>query len=328
MMAADTYFSHSRRTFLASIGGAAMACATGCMTMGAERPSFFERTGLPIGLQIYTLGPEAGNDLDATFAKVAAIGYRDIEMPGLLGHSAAEVRAAAQRNGLSISSIHVPLTTMGQGGGGLTFANEPEAIADTLGELGASWAVAPIALFPADFRPDPGEEFAEAIGKAFAAAGPDLWKQTAHLLNRQGEALKPLGIRTGYHNHNLEFAPVGETSGWDILVAETDPDFVSFEIDLGWVAAAGLDPVDFLNRNSGRIALVHVKDIAPGNLPGYALSMKPAEVGAGTQDWDRLLPAAYTAGARRFYVEQEPPFSIPRIEAAQRGFDFLAKIKA
>jgi len=305
-----------------------MASLTGGAARSAEGPSFFERTGLPIGLQIYTLGNEAGSDLDATFAEVAAIGYRDIEMPGLLGHSASEVRAAADRAGLSISSIHVPLVAMGQGGGGLTFANEPAAIADTLGELGANWAVAPIALFPSGFRIGPGEDFARAIGKAFAAAGPDLWKQTAELLNRQGEALKPLGIRTGYHNHNLEFGPAGDTRGWDILVAETDPSIVSFEVDLGWVAAAGIDPVDFLDRNSGRIALIHVKDIAAGSPADFALSMNPTQVGEGTQPWDRLLPAAYAAGARRFYVEQEPPFAIPRMEAARRGFEFLAGLRA
>jgi sugar phosphate isomerase/epimerase len=308
-----------------------MAGMSGCATTGVpapgQAPGFFERTGLSIGLQVYTLGPEAGDDLDATFAEIAEIGYRDIEMPGLLGHPASAVRAAAARAGLAISSIHVPLATMGQGGG-LTFENEASALADTLGELGASWAVAPIALFPDGFRPGPGDDFAAAIGKAFAAAGPEVWQRTAELLNRKGEALKPLGIRTGYHNHNLEFAPIGETTGWDILVAETDPGIVSFEIDLGWVAAAGLDPVAFLARHSGRIALIHVKDIAAGSPAGYALSMNPTQVGEGTQAWDVLLPAAHSAGARHFYVEQEPPFAIPRMEAAQRGYEFLAKLEA
>jgi sugar phosphate isomerase/epimerase len=304
-----------------------MAGLSGCATPGAKKPGFFERTGLPIGLQIYTLGDEAGKDLDATFAQVAGIGYRDIEMPGLLGHSAAEVRAAADRAGLSISSIHVPLATMGQPGG-LTFENETSALADTLGELGASWVVAPIALFPEGFRPGPGDDFAAAIGKAFAAAGPDLWKRTAEILNHKGEALKPLGIRTGYHNHNLEFAPIGGTTGWDVLASETDPEIVSFEIDLGWVSAAGLNPVEFLARHNGRIALIHVKDVAAGSPAGYALAMDPTPVGEGTQAWDILLPAAHAAGARHFYVEQEPPFAIPRMEAARRGYEFLAKLKA
>ena len=304
-----------------------MASLTGCATTPGESGYFFERTGLPIGLQLYTLGPDVGKDLDASFAQVAEIGYRDIELPNLLGHSAADVRAAAQRAGLTISSVHVPLAAMGQSDG-LTFAGDASPIADTLGELGARWAVAPIALLPADFRPDPGEDPIQSLARKMLAAGPDLWKRSAEILNRQGAALKPLGIRTGYHNHNVEFAPLGDTTGWDIIKSETDPGIVSFEIDLGWVTAAGLDPVAFLKRNSGRIGLVHVKDVAADNIAGHALSMNPAEVGDGTQAWDQLLPAAHAAGARHFYVEQEPPFSIPRIEAARRGFDFLSKLRA
>ena len=314
----------SRRTVLAGIGGMAVAGLTGCATTTSRGGTFFERTGVPIGLQIYTLGPEAGEDLDATFAEVAKIGYRDIEMPGLMGHSAAAIRSAAQRTGLSISSVHVPLVDM-QRGGGLTFAEEPAAIADTLGELGAAWAVAPMGLIPSDFRPAPGEDIGTALSRAVAAGGADLWHRTAEILNRQGAALKALGIRTGYHNHNLEFAPIGDTNGWEILKSETDHDLISFEIDLGWIATAGFDPVEFLADNSGRVALVHVKDVAEGNTHGYALSMKPAEVGSGTLSWNRLLPAAHAAGARHFYVEQEPPFSIPRIEAARKSFDFLSK---
>jgi sugar phosphate isomerase/epimerase len=177
-------------------------------------------------------------------------------------------------------------------------------------------------------RFDTGEPFQTVIGKAFAAAGADLWKRTADKLNTKGEALKPLGIRTGYHNHNLEFAPVGETTGWDILVAETDPGIVSFEVDLGWVSSAGLDPLAFLGKYSGRIALIHVKDIAEGSPAGYALAMNPTQVGDGIQDWSQLLPAAHAAGARHFYVEQEPPFAIPRMEAARQGYEFLANLKA
>ncbi len=327
-MAKETVFTASRRKVLAGIGGVAVAGLSGSASAGGEAPGFFERTGLEIGLQIYALGDEAGKDLDATFAEVAEIGFRDIEMPGLLGHSAADVRAAAYRAGLGISSVHVPLSTMGRGGGGLTFETEAPALADMLGELGASWAVAPIAPFPEGLRFDTGEDFQTVIGKAFAAAGADHWKKTAELLNTKGEALKPLGVRTGYHNHNLEFGPAGETTGWEVLVTETDPGIVSFEIDLGWVKAAGLDPLLFLNKCSGRIALIHVKDIAEGSTAGYALAMNPTQVGEGSQDWSKLLPAAHAAGARHFYVEQEPPFAIPRMEAARRGYDFLAKLKA
>ncbi|MCB2074667.1 MAG: sugar phosphate isomerase/epimerase [Novosphingobium sp.] len=304
-----------------------MSGLAACATTATGQSSFFARTGLPIGLQVYTLGEQAGQDIDATFAAIAAIGFREIELPGLLGHKPPQVRAAAQRAGLSIGSIHLPITGHA-GSQTLTFNGAPSAIADALGELGASWAVAPMALIPSDFRPAPGQDIGQALSRAVHAAGPDLWKQTAEILNRQAERLEPLGIRVGYHNHNLEFAPLGDTNGWEIIRDETDEALVSFEIDLGWVATAGLDPLVFLREHSGRIALIHVKDVAKGNKVGHDLSMMPTEVGSGTLAWDQLLPAAYAAGARHFYVEQEPPFSIPRIEAARRGYQYLSSLAA
>ena len=116
----------------------------------------------------------------------------------------------------------------------------------------------------------------------------------------------------------------GAQTGWDILVERTDPTLVPFEIDVGWIAASGRDPVPFLQGLSGRVRWLHVKDVAQGNVANTALSMMPAEVGSGTLDWSAILPAAYSAGVRHFYVEQEPPFTMARIEAARKGHDFLA----
>ena len=72
----------------------------------------------------------------------------------------------------------------------------------------------------------------------------------------------------------------------------------------------------------------HIKDVAADNPRSYRISMSPAEVGAGILPWDRILPTAYSAGVRHFLVEQEPPFVIPRIEAAARSYLFLSQFKA
>jgi sugar phosphate isomerase/epimerase len=317
----------NRRSIIGGLGASALSCLVMQPVEARPRSMFFDRVGLPIGLQIYTLGPDVGRDLDATFAQVAKVGYRQIELPNLLGKQPAELAAAAARAGLKIGSIHLPLMAMG-GAAGLTLASEPATIVDALSTLGARWAVAPIMLLPEGFRPGPGEDFAKAITRAVAATGEDLWKRSADLLNQKASALKPFGIDVGYHNHNLEFAPVGKTTGWDILWGETQADLVNFEVDLGWVAAAGLDPVQFLKRARGRVKLVHVKDVASGNQSSFRLSMKPAEVGSGTLDWAQILPEAHRAGVRHFFVEQEPPFTMPRIEAAARSFAFLSQVKA
>lgn len=315
----------SRRTLLGALAATgAVAMTQGTAMAAAARKTFFQRVGLPIGLQTYTLGEDAGKDLDATFAQVAAIGYREIELPSLYGRKAGEVRAAADRAGLTIGSIHVPA----QGTGGFSLGAPAAELAEAVTALGTRRAVVPIAPFPTDFRPQPGETMQTAIGRAFAAAGADHWHRAAAMLNEKGGALKPLGVALGYHNHNIEFAPIGATTGWEILVRETDPALIHFEVDIGWIATAGLDPAQFLRRHRGRVAQLHVKDVAAGNTTNFALSMKPAEVGSGTLDWAKILPAAYAAGVRHFYVEQEPPFAIPRIEAARKSYDFLSRLHA
>ncbi len=316
-----------RRSLLTGLAATGVFAMLEGTAMAAPKKSFFSRVGLPIGLQLYTLGDEVARDLDATFAKVAALGYRDIELPQLYGRTPADIRAAADRAGLAITSLHLALSTKGFTSG-LSLASDSAQIADSLGALGATWGVAPIMLFPDNWKAAPGETFQAAIGRAMVASGPDIWKRTAALLNEKAAVLKPLGIRTGYHNHNLEFAPLGKTTGWEILLAETDPALISLEVDIGWVAAAGLDPVAFLERHRGRVSHLHVKDLKPGKPANFALSMDPSEVGAGKQDWARILPAALKAGARHFYVEQEPPFAIPRMEAIKRSHDFLAGLKA
>ncbi|MBB5685965.1 sugar phosphate isomerase/epimerase family protein [Sphingobium boeckii] len=321
------FIESSRRSF---ITGLSAVGAMGLLQSGAvARPtrSFFDRIGRPLGLQLYTLGDEAGKDIDATFARVSAFGYRDIELPGLYGRSPADIRAAADRAGVAISSLHLAAGAFGKGTG-LMLTSPVEEIAASLKALGADKAVMPIMIFPANIKPEKGETFQSAIGRAMIEAGPDIWKRTASMLNERAAALKPFGIRLGYHNHNLEFAPVAGTTGWDILMAECDRDLIHFEVDAGWIATAGLDPVAFLRKHAGRVLQMHVKDVAAGNTQNFALSMKPAEVGSGVLDWARILPAAYKAGVRNFYVEQEPPFTIPRMEAARRSADFLTALKA
>lgn len=316
-----------RRQFMSGISAAAAGMMAGGSALAARKRGFFERIGKPVGLQIYTLGDDAAKDIDATFARVAQIGFRDIELPGLLGRKPADLKAAADRAGLRLSSIHLPLQGM-PGGSGLSLMSAPQKIADDLGALGIFQGVAPIAPFPPDFRPQKGEDMKAAIGRSFAAAGKAHWQRAAATLNERAAALRPFGILVGYHNHNIEFAPVEGTTGWDVLVSETDPRLVHFEVDVGWVSAAGLDPVAFLRNHAGRCRWMHVKDVKASTQANYVLAMDPSEVGSGRLDWARILPAARAAGVEHFYLEQEPPFTMPRIDAAAKGYQFLSRLRA
>jgi sugar phosphate isomerase/epimerase len=317
-------FSLDRRELMTGLALTGLASAVGAAPM---HKGFFARLNVPIGLQLYTLGEDPSKDLSGTLAKLATIGYRDLELPSLLGKSPADLRKAANDSGVKYSSIHIAARA-GMGPAGLTLESSAAQVADALGTLGINRAIMPMFPFPEGFRPHSMESFREEISKALVAGGVDVWKRTAHMLNEKAHALKPHGITLGYHNHNLEFAPIGKTTGWEILTHETDAALVSFEVDIGWVASAGLEPIAFLKRNSGRIRQVHVKDLKASTKPNFALNMDPTEVGSGKLDWARILPVAYQAGARHFYVEQEPPFTMTRMEAAAKSFGFLDKLVA
>lgn len=317
-----------RRSFLGAVAATGALVVSGCATTGKSATPFFTRIGKPIGLQIYTLGDDVAKDVSGTLAQVAAIGFRDIELPQLYGLAPAHVREAADAAGLKLSSIHLAAMPGMGGTDALSMLSPMQRIVNDLGALGITSAVMPIAPFPAPPVPRAGESFQAAIGRLFTEAGADHWKRTADILNEKAAALAPHGIAVGYHNHNMEFAPIGDTTGWDILVARTDPALVKFEIDTGWVATAGMDPAAFFARHAGRVKWMHVKDVRATTQANFALAMDPAEVGSGKLDWSAILPAARAAGVEHFYVEQEPPFTIPRIDAARKGHDFLAGIVA
>jgi sugar phosphate isomerase/epimerase len=308
-----------RRGFLA--GGAALA---GAAMTGAAAQGFFARHDLPLGIQLYTLGPDAAKDLDGTLKAVAAIGYKQVELAGMLGKTAVEFRAALDRAGLKAPSAHI----QAKGGDG-SFQGDLGKLAADLKTLGVKTAIMPSLYIPDRFgAPKAGEGIGDYLKRVAAGMTADDWKMNADYLNAKGKALKPAGIRVGYHNHNFEFAPLGSTNGLEILIDNTDPALVTFEADIGWVAAAGVDPYAWLARHKGRVTMMHVKDIKADTKGNYELKMDPAEIGSGSLDWKRLLSEAYAAGVRGFYVEQEPPFTRPRIEAAKISYDYLARVQA
>lgn len=309
----------SRRRLLAAVAG--LAAVSGAPGMAQAAEPFFQRLGLPIGIQLYALGPEAMKDLDGTFSTLRQIGYRTVELAGFAGRTPAELKAALDRAGLSCRSAHV------QPRGGLD--GDLGKLAADLHTTGVEAAVAPIPYIPDRLlKPRAGEDGGGFLRRAMSEMTADDWKMNAAFLNEKAAVLKNAGIAVGYHNHNFEFAPLGETNGMQILLQETDPALVTFEIDVGWVKAAGADPGALMARHKGRFSLMHVKDVKAATKANYALTMHPTEVGSGVIDWNTLLPAAYAAGVRGFYVEQEPPFERPRIEAATISHDFLARVAA
>jgi len=310
----------SRRGFLI-VGAVLGARAVGA----ANTRAFFQRTGLPIGLQLYTVGEDLKRDFEGTLAAVSKIGYRAVELAGLADHSAADWRQALDRTQLKCPSIHVPPHSK-------TGVNLDELgmLAETAHALGISTIVCPMFNIPERFSltPTPGENGANMAARLGASMTLDDWKWNADYLNKKGAALKPYGLRFAYHNHNVEFAPVGSSTGLAQLIQETDPTLVSFEMDAGWVVAAGADPAALLAAHPGRFSAMHVKDVKASTRANFSFHLDPCEVGQGTIDWHTLLARAYRANVRQFYVEQEPPYSMPRLESVAVSFKYLNALAA
>lgn len=308
-----------RRGFLTATGAALAGPA-----MGAAQP-FFKRHGLPIGIQLYTVGADAAKDLDGTLKALSAIGYRSVESAGFLGRTPAQFRAALDAAGLACPSTHI----QGRGGAN-SFSGDLGKLGEALTTIGVKTAVMVVPYLPdrLDQRPASGEDVWDWLRRVMSQLTADDYKMNADFLNAKAAGLKAAGIKVGYHNHNFELAPVGSTTGLEILLKNTDPSLVTFEMDLGWVAAAGADPAALLNKHRGRFTMVHIKDLKATTKPNFALRMDPTEIGSGFVDWARILKTAYASGVRGFYVEQEAPFVLPRLEAAKVSHDYLASVVA
>jgi len=310
----------SRREFLI------IGTLIGARAIGATntRP-FFRRTGLPIGLQLYTVGDDLKRDFEGTLAAVSKIGYKTVELAGLADHAVDDWRQSLDRVQLKCPSIHVPAHSK-------TGVNLDElgALAEAAHALGIGTIVSPMFNLPERFSltPLPGETGVKMAARLGASMTLDDWKWNADYFNQKAAALKPYGLRFAYHNHNVEFAPVGGSTGLAQLIQHTDPALVTFEMDAGWVVAAGADPAALLAAHPGRFSAMHVKDVKASTRPNFSFQQDPCEVGQGIIDWKTLLAKAYQANVRQFYVEQEPPFSKSRLESVGISFNYLSALVA
>jgi sugar phosphate isomerase/epimerase len=313
----------SRRSFLAAGAGFLVSSSI----RAAQARPFFERTGLPLGLQLYTVREELKKDFDGTLGAISRIGYRTVELAGFFDRSPQDWREALDRAGLRSPSAHIPAHSSDPEA---SLSGDLSALADQAHTIGIGTLVCPLINLPERFelKPAPGETFGDMLARIAAAMTVDDWKLNADFLNAKGAALKRLGLHLAYHNHNFEFAPVAGSTGFDLLLRDTDPAVVSFEMDAGWVVAAGADPGALLRKYPNRFTAMHVKDIEASTRPNFGLQQVPCEVGRGMIDWKTLLPAAYRVGVRQFYVEQEPPFANPPLEAVGISFNYLRTLVA
>jgi sugar phosphate isomerase/epimerase len=147
----------------------------------------------------------------------------------------------------------------------------------------------------------------------------DGYKRVAELFNRAGEEAKATGITFAYHNHDFEFARLDGRLLYDVLLAETDPNLVAFEMDLYWITKGGQDPLTYFARWPGRFPLVHAKDSSG------APRQEIVEVGRGTIDWKRIFARREQAGIRHVFVEHDQPAD--PFASIRASYEYLARLE-
>ena len=129
----------------------------------------------------------------------------------------------------------------------------------------------------------------------------DEWKTVANQLNIVAENLEPAGLKTGYHNYQLEFTPVGGQRPMEILAKLTKPS-VMLQLDVGTCLEAGSDPVAWIRANPGRIRSIHCKNWSPETSKGYKVLF-----GEGAADWKNIFAAPLQTTSIRLPVVKWAP---------------------
>ena len=233
------------------------------------------------GMVSYTYRNSFAKNVAATLDTIKALGITDMEFSNLFGKTAAQLRQLLDERGMNCSSFGVSY------GDALNKTAEVGQNARTLG--------------------------AEYIRVAsIPHTGPftlDMARKTVTDFNQIGKLLKEeYGITFCYHNHGFEFEKHENGTLYDYIVQQTNPQYVSFELDILWTVFPGHDPVALLNKYGNRYKLMHLKDLRKGivgNLSGGTPVENDVALGTGQINLPAVLKAAKKAGVKHYYIEDE-----------------------
>jgi sugar phosphate isomerase/epimerase len=338
-----------RRNFLKTAGIGGLAFLSGGMEGGRAQTA--ETSGLKnkIGIELYTVRDLMMTDFEGILAKLAKIGFKEIEPAnGYNNMEPKAFRAMLDRYGLSMPSTHTPARGTG---------TDLEKQLEGFQIMGIKYTeIAPGGPRPAGAGrgPDgaplpPGAYFNTATGvvsnsfKELGAFGPnqprlklDAVQKRAAELNASGKLLRKFGMKTFVHNHTGEFEKLldSDKTEYDVLLAETDPELVTMQIDIGWIYIAGLDPIEMFKKNPGRYELWHIKDVFGLKTVNPTLSphqrtssMAFGPVGSGQIDFRKVFANARLAGLQHFCVEQDNAASFgDSLAAARVSYEGIAAI--
>jgi len=251
-----------------------------------------------IGLQLYTVRDKIKQDLKTTLEKVAKIGYNSCEAAGynitdgtFYGMNAKEFVKFLNGLGMPLNSSHTVF--------------ELDSADKVIGDAAASGVKYIVYPFLS-------EQFRTNL---------DGWKATAEKFNKMGQIAKKNGIKFGYHNHAFEFEKMDDQVPYDLLLTQTDPSLVTFEMDTYWVTRGGHNPVDYFKKYPGRFGLWHIKDMVKTE------DMFFAPVGSGRMDFASIFAEKEIAGMKYFFVEQDSFKDMDPFESIEMSYKYLSQSK-
>lgn len=274
----------SRRSFLAM--GIAASVFT---TLKGKR--------IPVGLELYSVRDQLKADLPGTLHAVAKMGYEGVEFfaPYLewTPEYAKGVRKQLDELNIRCYSTHNGFQAFG--------AEKIDHAIELNQILGSKFIV---------------------MASAGKVESLDGWKAVSDNLNRAAEKIRPLKMRAGFHNHQLEFTPIEGRRPIEVLAAQTTKDIV-LQLDVGTCLQAGSDPVAWINQNPGRIVSIHCKEWSPEPDKGYKVLF-----GEGVAPWKKIFQAAEKNGGVEYYLIEQEGSALPPLETAERCLASYRKLRA
>ena len=247
---------------------------------------------LPVALQLFSVREELDADFEGTLRRVKALGYQGVEFAGLYGRSAETVRTLLSAIGLEPVSAHIPIDE---------FLADLDGTIDCYLSIGCQYAAIPYLV----------EE---------RSPGAPGWGETVESIKTIAQAAKKKGLQLLYHNHDFEFVKLDGEYALDKLYAAIDAELLQTELDTCWVNVAGVEPVSYIRKYSGRTPVLHLKDFTGSKTdnmyeligiesekPQYTKAFEFRPVGYGKQDVPSLLEAAAESGTKWLVVEQDAP---------------------
>jgi sugar phosphate isomerase/epimerase len=235
----------------------------------------------PLGIAPYTYRRSFPNGVAATLDTIKSLGFTEIEGGGGRDMTPEEYRKLCDERGISIPSM---------GTGYEALVKDPQAIADRAKILGSKYVMT--AWIP---HKTGSFNFENA-------------KKAVEDFNAAGKILKENGITLCYHAHGYEFLPYEKGTLLDYMMNNTNPDYVSFEMDVMWVHFGGGDPVKLLKKYGDRWKLMHLKDLKKGtkkDLTGLTSPENDVPLGTGELDIPEILKAAKKVGIKHYFIEDE-----------------------